>query len=564
MLAGALFIFTSLVYLPGGLFKGLFDRNAAPEFIALSVSAAALCARMVFSKRKISLSLGALVSGSALLLFAIISWAFSGNLITGLTGDTGRYTGLVSLFALVIIAIYFSRFSKEEFDKTLKVMLVGVVLLDLLGLLQDLKVITLPTGGGVGSTLGNLDFLSAWLGTTFLLFVLIDLNPKLKRYGLIVLGLVSIFLMIRIGAKQGLLDFILIAIALGGYKLRKRIPKPALSRNIWASFFTFATLLWCEIIYLVPIARLPIPGVAGDVNVTIRSDFWFSGGAMFFHNLWLGVGPDNYGYYYEKYRSLSSVKKTESVISNDAHSAMVQSMATLGIFAVIAFIVLIVVLIKSLVVLCGEEQESKRRYLVFSLFFFVYFTNSLISPITLPNKFVFWALAGYVICRARTYSIPREFTLSIKALSGAMVLAVVFVGAQFTSANVKFALASDKVKESKAIKYQYSPWLPCNIYFGAQMALALNGGASSLPVAEQAAKANPRCIDAQGTIATQYLQMGEYEKAKKSVYQLLDLTPGRSETVRLAAQYSIKANDKKMQAILASQGIKLGIVTEHN
>jgi uncharacterized protein HemY len=62
--------------------------------------------------------------------------------------------------------------------------------------------------------------------------------------------------------------------------------------------------------------------------------------------------------------------------------------------------------------------------------------------------------------------------------------------------------------------------------------------------------------------ATQYLQRGEYAKAKDSVYKLLDLTPGRRDSVRLAAQYSLKANDKKMQAILAKQGIKLGIVTE--
>jgi uncharacterized protein HemY len=83
-----------------------------------------------------------------------------------------------------------------------------------------------------------------------------------------------------------------------------------------------------------------------------------------------------------------------------------------------------------------------------------------------------------------------------------------------------------------------------------------------LQVAQEAANANPRCIDAQGTIATQYLQTGEYVKAKESVYQLLDLTPGRRETVRIAAQYSIKANDKKIQAILAKQGIKLGIVSQ--
>jgi hypothetical protein len=145
-----------------------------------------------------------------------------------------------------------------------------------------------------------------------------------------------------------------------------------------------------------------------------------------------------------------------------------------------------------------------------------------------------------------------------------MALAIAFVGFQFTYANLKFGFATDNVKVGKPIKYEYSPWLPCNIFFAPQMALALNSKADPLAVAQRAADANPNCIDAQGTIATQYLQRGEYAQAKESVYKLLDLTPGRRDSVRLAAQYSLKANDKKMQAILAKQGIKLGIVTEQN
>jgi amino acid permease len=110
MLAGLLFVFTSIAYLPGGIFKGHFDRNAAPEFIAICLTALILGIRIIFSKKKINLSISAVISGCALLIIAILSWSFSGNLITGLTGDTGRYTGLVSLFCLILISIFFSAF----------------------------------------------------------------------------------------------------------------------------------------------------------------------------------------------------------------------------------------------------------------------------------------------------------------------------------------------------------------------------------------------------------------------------------------------------------------------
>jgi O-antigen ligase len=61
--------------------------------------------------------------------------------------------------------------------------------------------------------------------------------------------------------------------------------------------------------------KLPIPGIGNDPQVSIRSDFWFSAAQMFAHHFGFGVGPDNYGNFYEKYRSLHSIKTTELVLA---------------------------------------------------------------------------------------------------------------------------------------------------------------------------------------------------------------------------------------------------------
>jgi O-antigen ligase len=560
VIAGILFIVTSLAYLPHGIFNNAFDRNAGPQFVGLCISAIILGILVLIRKEKVKISKITLIGFIGLLVFSLISWLTSGNLITGLTGDTGRYNGLASLFCLLIIAFYFSQMAEASFDRTLKVMFLGVVALDLLGLLQDFNLIQIPTGGGVGSTLGNLDFLSAWLGTTFLMFALLKIERRKKQIFLSIFAILSIFLMIRIGAKQGIVDFILIGVALVIYLLRSRIPRFQLDENVWTALGTFFVLLWCEVIYLVPIAKLPVLGVGGDVNVTIRSDFWYSGAAMFFHHLWLGVGPDNYGYYYEKYRSLSSVRKTESVISNDAHSAMVQTLSTLGIFAIIAIIVLIVALIRSLIVLAEANPELRRRYAIFALFFFVYLTNSLISPITLPNKFAFWALAGYVIGQAALVSNGVELPRISNLVPAILVLAVAFTGAEFTSANIKFMLQQDRATFKEKVNYTYSPWLACNINFNAQLALATDSGTDPMAVAAKAVGNNPRCIAAQELLAIGYIQKADYLNAKPHVYELLDLAPGRQEVVRIAAEYAVRSKDSAMQSILIHQGLRLGLI----
>jgi len=561
VIAGILFIVTSLAYLPHGIFNNAFDRNAGPQFFGLCISAIVLGILVLIRKEKAKISKLTLIGFIGLLIFSLISWLTSGNLITGLTGDTGRYNGLASLFCLLIIAFYFSQMVEASFDRTLKVMLLGIVALDLLGLLQDFNLIQIPTGGGVGSTLGNLDFLSAWLGTTFLMFALLKIEKRKKQIFLSIFAIFSIFLMVRIGAKQGIVDFILIGAALAIYSIRSRIPRFVLDKNIWTALGTFFVLLWCEVIYLVPIAKLPVPGVGGDVNVTIRSDFWYSGAAMFFHHLWLGVGPDNYGYYYEKYRSLSSVRKTESVISNDAHSAMVQTLSTLGIFAIIAIIVLIVALIRSLIVLVEANPELRRRYAIFALFFFVYLTNSLISPITLPNKFAFWALAGYVIGQAALVSDGIELPPLSKIVPAVMILVVIFTGVEFTWASLKFMVQQDRATFKEKVSYSYSPWLACNINFNAQMALATDSGTDPMVIAATAVRSNPRCIAAQELLAIGYIQRADYVNAKPHVYELLDLAPGRQEIVRIAAEYAVRSKDSIMQSILVHQGLRLGIIT---
>lgn len=552
---GALFIATAIACVPSWLIARNFDRNAAPQFVALSISAVVLGSLFVVWKERVNLPRFVLWGMGALLATCTVSLFTSHNIISGLTGDTGRYTGLISLIALLLIALFFSQLSDNQFSNFYPWLLAGISIVNVLGLMQAWGWFTMPGDGGVGSTLGNLDFLAAWMGTGFPLYFWRRIRTRTAALSVALIFILSLWIMVKISAKQGIIDFILLIPMALIYIFRDRINLPILTVKIWTGIGTFVTVLWLELIYLIPMAKLPIPGISGDSNVRIRTDFWFAGFQQFSHHLLFGVGPDNYGNYYEKYRSLSSVQLTEGVLSNDAHSAVVQTFATLGILGILAFLILLIMYIRGLVVMI---QTPSHRWIgsIAAVFSLIYLTNSAVSPITLPNKFMFWAVAGYVIGASQRLrpllSISPE--LPVRIVAGVLTATVLFVSVNFAVAQLRFLSNGDK--------YQASPYLPCTIYFGQELAKGAKTADQALAMAKAKAGQSPRCIEAQSILASAYLNANNLKAAKKPIYALIEIAPGRKEVVRLASIYALRAKDLYLQQYLVSQGLKLGVLTQ--
>ena len=552
---GALFIATAIACVPTWLITRDFDRNAAPQFVALSISAFVLGFLFFMWRERTNLPRFVQWGIGALLLICTVSLFTSHNIISGLTGDTGRYTGLISLIALLLIALFFSQLNDDQFSNFYPWLLAGISIVNALGLMQAWGWFTMPGDGGVGSTLGNLDFFAAWIGTGFPLYFWRKIKTRTAALAVALIFVLSLWLMVKISAKQGIIDFILLIPVALIYLARNRINLPALSIKIWTGIGTFIVVLWLELIYLIPMAKLPVPGISGDFNVRIRTDFWFAGFQQFSHHLLFGVGPDNYGNYYEKYRSLSSVQLTEGVLSNDAHSAVVQTFATLGVLGILAFLLLLIMYIRGLVVMI---QSPSHRWTgsIAAVFSLIYLTNSAVSPITLPNKFIFWAVAGYVIGASQRLQplLSIERGLPVRMVAGVLAVAVLFVSANFAIAQIRFLSNSDK--------YQASAYLPCTIYFGQELARSAKTPDQALKLAKAKAAQSPRCIEAQSILASAYLNANNLKAAKKPVYALLDIAPGRKEVVRIASIYALKAKDLYLQQYLVSQGLKLGVLTQ--
>jgi hypothetical protein len=242
---------------------------------------------------------------------------------------------------------------------------------------------------------------------------------------------------------------------------------------------------------------------------------------------------------------------------------MMQTFATLGIFSTMAFLALTLLTIYSLINLILREDRNKYSLLLIS--FIAFYTNSLISPMTLPNKALFWAIAGFAIgqdLRTRDFSAKRPIQVPVRVLSIVAALVIAIPTAAFANSFFALNAALSKMKLNEPVKYEVSTNLPCVIYINAQMRAVAASEGNQIQGAKQILDAHPRCLDALGYLANEAISRNDYAAAKPYVYSLLDVAPARQSVVAIAAVYAVEAKDIELQALLSSQGIKLGLIPE--
>ena len=585
---------TSLIFIPTQLSQNYFDSLAFPHLVFLTFSALGFL--VVIFLRNGFRNISALEGLAFILLIACyaISISLSGNVISTLTGDTQRFTGAISLFSFLVILIYHSNIT---IDKT-RSLIIGicsiVTLVTILGALQQWKLITLPGAGGAGSTLGNIDFLSAWIGTTIPLFLFLLTKKNLRKSTLVIAELVlSIYLLIALDVKQGWVDLILASIFGVIYLLRHRIKTLNLSKkNIyWA--FGLVGFLWVELVLLVPFQKTKVPLIGTDPNVQIRTQYWLAGLKTFFHSIFFGVGPDNYGNYYQQYRTLTSVLREETIASNDAHSAFFQTLSTLGIFGSLAFLAIFVLLVRAIITNYHRYPDHRKMLYFVSAFFGVYSTNAMISPITLPHKFIFWALVGLMLGLAYKPASPRENTPEItegsegvdelqsrsplevleslnstkilKPLIATTTVISIVVVALLSVAQYKLVLTINDLQENskseRVLNYQHTSYFPCAYYYLTEQTIANQNSLDKvIKFAEAEVQTNPRCVDARLTLAKYYFAKNDAAHLGWQIKALMEMAPANRDVLGLVGEVATKLGDRNLLGALHNQEVKLGFL----
>jgi O-antigen ligase len=570
VLTGFLNLLLTIALIPVGIFPHAFDKNATMQFLALSIIAAIFGALII--KRRSHFVFSGKVIWSLWIAFAalIASAIMSPDFIGSMTGDTGRFTGVISAFCLLIVAIFHAGFTLEQFKRLVWLYIGVVVVTQIIGVLHDQMIFDLPGEAGMVSTFGNLDFFSAYLGTTFPLFVYLLINSSRKRRILIgVVAAGSIYCLSQAGALQGFVDLGVMTLLIVLFFLIRFLPRrfidfvSDLTLNAKTFAFTLFVIIWAEAIFLMPFIGKDIPVLGNDIQVQIRGEFWLAGISQFGSSPLFGVGPDQYGNYYETYRTLDSAQNLQTVLANDAHSAPVQTVATLGFVGVIAFVLLLAFLVRAAILAIEKYPTKRREIAAILLFLFVYFTNAAVSPITLSNKYLFWAAAGFIVGLAyRTQGVPRK---SLQAYVGITVAATLFIASNFTFAQVRYLNWIEEFatnNASKIIAVEYSNYIPCAMYYDTLAKIINNQGNEALEKFSRAQLAgNERCVNAQINMAKLSYNKGDIAGMRQYVYALTEMAPSREEVLFVARAYATKADDKELLKKVESQSAKLGIIS---
>ena len=390
---GVLDLLLTIALIPVGVFPHAFDKNAPIQLLMLAIIAV-LFGALIIKRRSQFVFTGKVISALWITFFALmLSAIFGPDFIGSMTGDTGRFTGAISLFCLLIVAIFHAGFTLEQFKRLVWLYIGVVVVTQIIGVLHDLMIFDLPGEAGMVSTFGNLDFFSAYLGTTFplLVYLLIGASRK-RRIVLALVALGSIYCLSQAGALQGFVDLGVMTLLIALFFITRFLPQrfkdfvSDLTLNVKTFALTLIVIIWAEAIFLMPFIGKDIPVLGNDIQVQIRGEFWLAGISQFGSSPLFGVGPDHYGNYYETYRTLDSAQNLQTVLANDAHSAPVQTVATLGFVGVFAFVFLLAFLVRAAIIAIEKYPTKRKEIAAIALFLFVYFTNAAVSPITLPNN----------------------------------------------------------------------------------------------------------------------------------------------------------------------------------
>jgi O-antigen ligase len=587
LLSTAALFATSLIIFPSSFSPKYFDPSAFPHILFLVlvsvVLALVLYAKNGFAKVSAFLTLAIIF----LIISVALSIGFSGNYFSALTGDTQRFTGAISLFSFLIVLIYHTNIGIEKAKSLLALFLLPIFTVTFLGTLQIWNIITLPGAGGAGSTLGNIDFLSAWTGTTLplYLFFLTRKNWKVNIPILIALVL-SIYVLIKLGVKQGLLDLILTLIFSAGYLLRRQISTLDLGKKLWYWIFGLAVFLWLELILLLPFQKASLPLVGNDANLKIRTEYWIAGVKTWFSHILFGVGPDNYGNYYQQYRTLNSVKIEELTTSNDAHSALFQTLATLGLLGSLTLLTIFVLLVIALIKNFKMHSDQHKLFYFLIFFLVVYSTNAMASPITLPHKYIFWAVIGLVIGIAQTKGELQgssgengsletlesfvtlkigasRLSLALKLLTGGIALVSIITISILSIAQFKLIPVINDLdggpKSQRVLNYKHSNAFPCTYYYLTEQTIANQKSVDKVVAfAKAEIKVNPRCVDARLTLAKYYTATGQNGLAGWQLNELMKLAPANRDVLGIIGEVANRLGDKNLLGMLHDHEVKLG------
>jgi hypothetical protein len=395
------FLTTVLVY------TSVSDPVNVPKMVVLAVLAFGSLGTLVFSlKTQIFSGNKLLIIGMLLFLatsiLAVVQSASPFN--QNFYGTYGRNTGLLTYISLIFLMLVATTINKIE---NLKLLMWALLSAGFVNVAYCLWVVLFgdfigwsnPYGNILG-TLGNPNFIGAFLGIFISIYSAYLINPGTKNIYRAIGALVLVVALIEVNASNAVQGVVVSAggVALVGFLyLRHTFPG-----NFIPSIYAGAIIALGSVAVLGALQIGPLADLIYKTSVSLRGEYWQAAINMAKINPLSGVGMDSYGDWYRRARDAQAmILPGPDVVTNAAHNVPLDLLAYGGIPLFVSFLVLFVISAISIVRIIFRSREYNWVGVGLVVGWTCYHVQSVISINQIGLAIWGWIFNGAVIAYDR-------------------------------------------------------------------------------------------------------------------------------------------------------------------
>ena len=341
-----------------------------------------------------------LVFSTLLIVQMLLVFTFSGtSLWLQMYGTYGRSTGLFTYIALTLLMMSSAIVSSSQFISRFVILTISLgVLVALYGQIQHQGWDPFPFmnayGSNVFGTLGNPNFMSAFMGMIGAVSFTMVLNKGFKlivRVVLAILTLASILVIYETNSLQGYLNLAAGIIVTGILWLFMSKKK-----SIAILFSGFAGV-GGALVLLGLINLGPLADTLYKSSLAARGYYWRAGIKMLLDHPFFGVGMDGYGEWYRRSRNLEDTLVNPGINSDSAHNVFLDLASNGGFPLISIYLAILGVVIFSVIRVVRRSNGFNPYFVALVAAWVAYQAQSFISINQIGLAIWGWVLSGLVI-----------------------------------------------------------------------------------------------------------------------------------------------------------------------
>ena len=339
-----------------------------------------------------------LISIFVFLLIPIVLFSGSGIWLQ-IYGTYGRNTGALTYFALALLLLSTVFVSDAQYLKRfMQIFLVLGVLLIFYGQIQHQGLDPFPFQNAYGSnvfgTLGNPNFMSAFMGMTGVVGVGLSLNRSLKiwfRFGFTLAGLAALVIILETNSVQGFLNFAAGVTSLVIIWLFMKHKTKA------AYLLTCIAGVGGGLVFLGIINIGPLASYLYKSSLQARGFYWRAALDMLLNHPIFGVGMDGYGEWYRRSRTLEDTLINPGINTDTAHNVFLDIASNGGFPLIITYLCILTLVVISIVKVIKRSREFDPIFAATVGAWVAYQAQSFISINAIGLAIWGWILSGLII-----------------------------------------------------------------------------------------------------------------------------------------------------------------------